>query len=434
MKKILKLILPVLVLVISVVVVKALVAAKPPPEKKEEPPRLVSLYVDEVYSEVVSISVKTQGEVSPKVEIDLIPQVSGRIVAVSEAFAEGAKFGPETLLVKIDDTDYKLAVIRAQARVADARVNVERELANAKIKTDEWNRKRNAGKPTPFALNEPQVLGAKAQLRAAQADLREANLNVTRTAIKVPFKGRVRQKNIGIGQYVTAGMSLGRVFSTDTVEVRLPLTDLQLVELNLPMGFMANSSNAPVVNFSAQVGNQQQLWQGRIVRTNAAVDQQTRMVYAIAEVEDPYGDGADNGTPMAVGMFVTAQIEGVHSQTALVIPRLGLRKSDKVYVINADSRLEIRTVEVLSTSMERVLLASGVQAGESVVTSTIPAAIDGMEVVALSRDVDEVEVEAEKYQPEDLLLMDSDPEELVLVESDPEQSEEEAVTAEKGNI
>lgn len=432
MKKILKLILPVLVLVISVVVVKALVAAKPPPEKKEEAQRLVSLYVDEVYSEVVTISVKTQGEVSPKVEIDLIPQVSGRIVAVSEVFAEGAEFGPDTVLVKIDDTDYKLAVIRAQARVADAQVNVERELANAKIKTDEWNRKRNSAKPTDFALNKPQVFGAQAQLLAAKADLREANLNVSRTSIKVPFMGRVRTRNIGIGQFVTAGTSLGKVFSTDTVEIRLPLTDLQLTELDLPMGFMANDDNAPVVEFSAQVGNRQQVWQGRIVRTNAAVDQQTRMVYAIAEVEDPYGRGSDNGTPIAVGMFVSAEIEGVSSQTAMVIPRLGLRKSNKVYLINDDSRLEIRTVEVISTSVDTVFLASGVMPGDRVVTSTIPSAVDGMEVVALSRETQGAD--PEEYQPEDLLLMESDPEELVLVDSEAEQLAEETTADENGSI
>ena len=386
MKKLLKIISPVLILVVSIGIVQALGAAKPEPEKKEEAQRLISLYVDEVTSDTVTISVQTQGEVRPKTEIDLIPQVSGRIVGISESFAEGAEFDPGETLIKIDDTNYKLAVIRARARVAEAEVAVLRELANAKIKKEHWLDKRNAGEPTPYALNKPQVMEAEAKLLSAESDLKEAQLNVARTEISAPFLGRVREKSIGIGQYVTAGTKLGRVFSTDTVEIRLPLTDSQLAELNLPMGFMADAFNAPVVLFSAKVGNREHTWSGRIVRTHASVDQQTRLIYAIAEVEDPYGLGADNGAPIAVGMFVHADIAGVNSQSAMVLPRLALRNANKVYVINDENRLEIRTVEVLSTSEEIVLVSNGLKVGDKVVTSTIPAAVDGMEVRAITRE------------------------------------------------
>jgi RND family efflux transporter MFP subunit len=385
-KKFLKIISPILVLVVSIGIVQGLSAAKPEPEKKEEAQRLISLYVDEVKSDTVTISVQTQGEVRPKTEIDLIPQVSGRIVGISEAFAEGAEFSPGETLIKIDDTNYKLAVVRARARVAEAEVGVQRELANAKIKKEHWLDKRTAGEPTDYALNKPQVMQAEAKLLSAESDLEEAQLNVARTEINVPFMGRVREKAVGIGQYVSAGTHLGQVFSTDTVEIRLPLTDSQLVELNLPMGFMADAFNAPVVQFSAQVGNSNFTWSGRIVRTLASVDQQTRLIYAIAEVQDPYGLGADSGMPLAVGMFVHADIAGVNSQSALVLPRMALRNTNKVYVINDENRLEIRTVEVISTSEETVLVSNGVEVGDKVVTSTIPAAVDGMEVRAITRE------------------------------------------------
>ena len=386
MKKLIKIIAPVLVLVVSIGVVQALSAAKPAPEKKEESQRLISLYVDEVKSDTVTISIQTQGEVRAKTEIDLIPQVSGRIVGISESFAAGAEFMPGETLIKIDDTNYKLAVIRAEAQVAEAQVGVQRELANAKIKTEHWLDKRNAGEPTPYALNKPQVMQAEAKLLAAEADLKEAKLNVARTEINVPFLGRVRERSVGIGQYVAAGTPLGRVFSTETVEIRLPLTDVQLEELNLPMGFMADAFNAPAVQFTAHVGNREHGWTGRIVRTHASVDQQTRLIYAIAEVEDPYGLGSDSGAPLAVGMFVNADIVGANSQSALVLPRLALRNANKVYVINEENRLEIHTVEILSTSKDTVLVSNGVEVGDKVVTSTIPAAVDGMEVRAITRE------------------------------------------------
>lgn len=387
-RKIVRIAAPIVVLVAGIGVVQALVATKPPPEKKEDALRLISLYVDEVLSESVTISITAQGEVQPKTEIDLVPQVSGRVISIAEEFAEGAEFKPNATLVKIDDADYRLAVVRAQARVAEAETNLQRELANAKLKREQWDDKRNKGVPTPFALNEPQVAEARAKILSAEAELSEARLNVARTEIKVPFLGRVRERTVGIGQFVNAGSKLGRVFSADRLEVRLPLTDEQLVELNLPMGFMATGDNAPPVVLTANVGSREHTWLGRIVRTQAAVDQQTRLIYAIVEVTNPYGDGADGSTPLAVGLFVTARIAGSHARDAFVIPRVALRNADKVYVINDEDKLEIRTVDVLSTSRERVLLNGGVTAGERVVTSTIPAAVDGMHVQAITRGED----------------------------------------------
>ena len=385
MKKIVKLLAPVLVIALSIGVVVVLSITKPDPEKKPESQRLLSLYVDEVKAEFLELVVRAQGEVTPKNEIDLIPQVSGRIISVADEFAEGAEFKANASLIKIDDTSYKLAAVRASAQVAAAKVNLQREQANAIIKADEWSKKRNKAVPTPFALNQPQVLEAEASLRAAEADLKEAHLNIERTEIRVPFRGRVAEKAVGVGQFVAAGTRLGRVFSTDVVEVRLALTDVQLQELSLPMGFMATADSAPIVYFSAKVGNTQQGWEGRIVRTNAAVDKETRMIYAIAEVQDPYGAGASAGVPFAVGMFVNAEIASNYSQSVLVVPPLALRNTDKVYVVNTDNRLEIRTVNVLSTSTDRVLIDSGLVPGEEVVTSAIPTAIDGMEVIAISR-------------------------------------------------
>jgi RND family efflux transporter MFP subunit len=385
-KKFLRMSAPVLVLLVGFLLVQGLIAAKPEPEKNDEEARPISLYVDEVKSEQVTLSIKTQGEVRPKTEIDLIPQVSGRIVMMSENFNEGAEFLPDSLLMKIDDADYQLAVVRAEARVAEAQTALEREQATAKIKEEEWRDGRKEQDPTPYALNLTQVAGAEANLRAAGADLRGARLDLERTEIRIPFHGRVRDRNVGIGQFVSAGTRMGRVFSIGTVEVRLPLTDSQLVELNLPMGYMADDLRvAPKVNFKAALGNRDYHWQGKIVRVDAAVNNETRLIYATAEVEDPYGLGATEGMPMAVGMFVNAEVEGVSTQPAFVMPRLALRNQDKVYVINSENRLEIRTVSVIATSEERVLVSSGVEPGERVVTSTLPNAVDGMEVEPLFR-------------------------------------------------
>ncbi|MBT8047192.1 MAG: efflux RND transporter periplasmic adaptor subunit [Xanthomonadales bacterium] len=386
MKKFLRYSAPVLVLAAGFVIVQILVAAKPEPEKNDDEARPISLYVDEVKSETVTVSVKTQGEVRPKTEIDLIPQVSGRIVAMSESFREGAEFTPDSVLMKIDDTDYQLAAVRAEARVAEAQTALEREFATAKMKEEEWRDGRKDQEPTPFALNLTQVAEAEAKLLSARADLRKARLDLERTEIRVPFYGRVRDRTAGVGQVVTAGTKVGRVFSIDVAEIRLPLTDSQLVELKLPLGYKADDPlTAPQVNFRASLGSRDFFWKGHIVRVDAAVNQDTRLIYATSEVIDPYGLGATEGMPLAVGMFVSAEIEGVTEQAAYVMPRLALRNKDTVYVINDENRLEIRTVNVLSTSEDHVMVSSGVSPGEHVVTSTLPNAVDGMQAEPVFR-------------------------------------------------
>lgn len=384
--KYLKAAAPVVVLALGFGVVQMMAAAKPAPEKKEEEQRLVSLLYSEAREESVHLAVATQGEVRPHTEIDLTPQVEGRIVAISNSFAEGAGFEPGETLIQLDDADYRLALARAEAGVAQAEVLLLQAKAAANIKRQQWKSINPNKEPTPLQVNQPQVAEAEAKLRSAKAELADAKLNLARTQIKLPFRGRVISRDVGVGQFVTASTPLGRVFATDRVEVRLPLTDSQLLELDLPMGFVATDNNpGPQVTLSAQVGPEQRHWQGRIVRTQAAVDQQTRLIYAVAEVQDPYGKGASDGVPLAVGLFVSAQAEGVQARQALVLPREALRNADKVYVIDQDNRLNIRTVEVLSTSEDRVVVASGIADGERVVTSTIANAVDGMEVQPITQ-------------------------------------------------
>ncbi|TNE63865.1 MAG: efflux RND transporter periplasmic adaptor subunit [Alphaproteobacteria bacterium] len=384
MRKILKIAAPVVVLGVAIGSVAGLSAAKDAPAKTEEEARPVSLYVDSVQSENVKLTVRTQGEVRPKTEIDLIPQVSGRIVSINDVFAEGAGFDQGTTLIQIEDADYQLAVASAEARVAEAAVNLEKQMADARIKRKQWQEWVKDGEPTPLALNQPQVAEAQAKVRAAKADLDNAKLNLDRTKIRVPYQGRVLERKVGVGQYVSVGTTLGRVFATDKVEIRLPLTDDQLAELALPIGFVAKADNAPAVTLHATVAGVPHEWTGRIVRTHAAIDQQTRLIYAVAEVQDPYGAASDQGVPLAVGLFVSAEIESVVPQHAFVMPRTALRGDDQVYVIR-DGKMEVHTVEVMSTTADHVYVSAGVAAGDQVVTSAVRAAYDGMAATAITR-------------------------------------------------
>src|SRR5690606_8033201 len=128
----------------------------------------------------------------------------------------------------------------------------------------------------------------------------------------------------------------------------------------------------------------QQTWQGRLLRLDAAIDPGSRMLFAMAEVNDPYGSGASShGMPLAVGLFVEAVIAGRNLARALLIPPEALRAGNKVHTVDDAGRLQTREVEVLSRDSERVVVAAGLEPGEQVIVSTLRNPVQGMALVAM---------------------------------------------------
>jgi len=170
---------------------------------------------------------------------------------------------------------------------------------------------------------------------------------------------------------VTPGRTLGRIFSTDVVEVRLPLTDNDLSKMDLPIAFVATSRDeAPDVILSATIAGKLRKWNGKIMRTDSTYDTQTRALFAIAEVFDPYDKGAsENGVPLPPGLFVDASIAGKSFENVIVLPRDGLRPEDEVYVVDDKGKVDVRNADVLDTNAENAFLLGGVEPGELVVLS-----------------------------------------------------------------
>ena len=370
MGRILLFLVPLLIVIGFFIATQVMVKAFDKPKEKERSFNTLAVRGDYAKRGDVVLEVNTQGEARPRTEIDLVPEVSGKVIYVSPNFIEGGLFKKGETLYRIDDREYKVAVIRAESGVAQAEQALARENAEGEIARRDFE-ELGQGEPTALALRQPQRQQAEAALQAAEAELEAANLQLSRTYVKAPFNGRVRAKNSDLGQFVTPGFRLGRVFSTDIFEVRLPLNDSDLAKLELPIAFVAKDrKSAPLVNLSAQVAGKTQTWEARIMRTDSAFDTQTRSLSAIAEVFDPYGSGlSDNGMPLAPGLFISANIKGITYKDAIILPRDGLRPDDKVYLSTEDGKGTIRDVVVIDSNEERAALASGVQEGELVILS-----------------------------------------------------------------
>ncbi|MFC4725478.1 efflux RND transporter periplasmic adaptor subunit [Glycocaulis abyssi] len=376
--------LPILIIAGFVALFVILGATQPRPERETPVPRPAAVFVAEAVQSPVRLMVSTQGEVSPVTQIGLVAQVSGRIAYVNPSFTQGGFFEEGEVLVRLEDEDYRLAVIRAEALVTQRRQALIREEAEARLAAEEW-RAIGDGDASALTLREPQLADARAQLAGAEASLREARLALARTRITAPFNGRVREKLADLGQYVGPGARIGEIFSTDTAQVRLPFTDSELGRAGIPVAFRADSfETAPAITLGASLGGAWREWEGRIVRTDSSIDPQTRTLYAIAEVADPFGAAAEAaGAPLAMGLFVEAQVPGRALDSAITLPRSALRGADQVLVATPDGTLSVRTVQIVESRPERLVVSSGVEAGEYVVTSPLRGASDGMRVRAL---------------------------------------------------
>ena len=366
------------ILLFGVVFVFGMSAMRPKIERRAPEITPPAVFFSTAKTRPVTLDVAAQGEVQPLTDISLTAQIAGLVVDVAPNFVNGGAFNKGDLLVSIEDADYRVAVTSARARVAQAEEALRREEAESALARRDYEDLKLGDNPSELALRIPQLAQARANYDAARADVDAAELNLSRTRVRAPFDGRVRQRITGPGQYVAPGSQLGQIFSTDVAEIRLPLTDGDPAKLGLPIAFTATDQNpGPRVILSTVVAGGRHEWIGEIERTDAAIDPTTRQLSAIAVVRDPYGEGSDDGAPLTMGLFVDARIEGKPYANAIVLPRTAVYGRDVIYVIRPDDTIESRRVSVISADKDTVTISGGLASGERYATSPLRGAQEG---------------------------------------------------------
>ena len=383
-----KAILPVAVVTFGALSAYVLISARSevvvaPPEV---PPPLVRAMPVDIKD--VQLKVLAQGTAAPRTRTSLVSQVAGQIISVSPAFANGGFFKAGDVLVTIDPRDYELAVDRARAVVAQAEVRLAREEEEAELAMQEWQRLGN-GEATDLALRKPQLEDARATVQAARASQEQARLALERTRIRAPYEGRVLSKIVDLGQFVNPGAPVARIYAVDYAEIRLPVPHEQLAYLDLVYNARSELEPAsrPKALVHAVFAGAPQTWEGEIVRIEGEIDARTRMVNLVARVVAPYDqDGDPVRAPLFAGLFVEVEILGRVARDVAVVPRTALRGTDQVLVIDEDSRLRFRRVDLLRLEAENALIRSGLGGGERVCVSTLDAVVEGMQVRILAPD------------------------------------------------
>lgn len=373
-------VVPLTVLTGGVLVAKHLIDTAPVAERRQVEQMATPVRVEPVTLDSVEAAIQVMGSVMPAQEVILQPRVSGEVVELSPRFVPGGRFDAGDFVLRIDPADYELAVQRAESQVAQAEYELKLEQGRQEIARREWElldmEDEASELDRELALRRPQLLYAEAALRAAQAAVREAELALERTEVKAPFNCIVANESIDLGAQVSPQTQLGMLVGTDLYWVQAAVPVDQLKWIRFPNGERAGSE--AVIRQKVGTGVQGE-WRGRVARLMSGLEPQGRMARVLIEVPEPLDADMLNGSlPLLVDAYVNVTIKGRRVENVATVPRSALRDDRRVWIMNEADTLDIREIDIVWGNQDVVLVAAGLDEGERLVTSDLPAPVAGM--------------------------------------------------------
>ncbi len=365
-----QIILPIAILALGVTGFFAFAALKKPPQEKPIVDNTPVVRVEIIDKRPMTFNVNSYGIVNAKYETELVSQIKGEIIYLSDAFVKGGFVKKGQILAKIDPSDYEAALIDAEAALASAKATLVQEKAYGKVAEEEWKRIENSV-PTELSLRKPQLAQEKAKLDSTEAGVKRAKRDLERTVIKAPYDALIDQRMIGLGSYVSTGSKLGHLLSTEKAEIRLPIADHDI-------RYLTQRGLEAKVTLSGNYAGELTLWDGKIVRSEGVVDSKSRMIYLVAEVTDPYGLDNDKEA-LHFGSYVTAAIEGKQAQDVTTIAR-HLIVNGQVAILDKDNRLKFQHIDIVREQGTQVVIGEGLEDGMRIITSALDYPIEGMKL------------------------------------------------------
>ncbi|WP_060989539.1 efflux RND transporter periplasmic adaptor subunit [Photobacterium leiognathi] len=404
--------LPLVIIAIFIALSVLLLNNKKRPEQQKAQVRTPVLEVIRIEKQDVQLSVDSYGVVEPKYKAEVVSEVVGSVNYISPDFAVGKFVSKGDLLARLDDSDYHADLAQAEASLAQAQAKLKEEIARGKV-AKKTLRDVSPNKKTALGLREPQRKQEEANVKFAKAGVERAKRNLAKTEIRAPFDALVKMKNINMGSYLTQGKLIGELYGTETAEIRLPITPNSFSYLDL------NRLVSRKLNIKAQYGDTQiNHWAAKLVRNEGIIDKDNRMIYLIAEVDDPYNlksplgkssiksiSSLSTSSPslslpvLQFGTFVTTTIQGKKVKDVIKLPRHVVR-SEQVIVVDSQNKTQTRQVNVVRSDNENAYVIGGLEDGEFVSLIRSDSLIDGTEVKT---------VMSQSYTPEIAPLMAAEP-------------------------
>lgn len=378
----------------------------------EEPPHTVRVMT--VSAQDFIPVARGYGTVNPDKVWKAIAQVSGRILKVHPRLRDGAIIEAGETLVEIDPVDYQLALAQAKTALAELDIqqsNTERSLEieqrNLALAQKDFERQqklKGQGSVAQSSVDsaESKLLSTQLQVQnlknslallPSQKNLQrskvtQAERDLANTSIKAPFNLRVNGVTIENNQFVSKSQHLFSGDAIDRVEIVAQVSLAELKNLfveNQPLSLDVNSISTGLNQLTGfkptvlmDIGNPEPArWQAEFERFSDKVDSQTRTMGLVVAVDKPIQKVIPGQRPpLSKGMLVEVRIAGRSQPNRLVIPRSAIRNG-KVYVADAEQRLQIRPVKMLFQQDDVAVIESGLEVGDTLVLTDLIPAVPG---------------------------------------------------------
>jgi len=367
---------PIIVMAFGLGLAVLFVVTRASPERSVPEPLPTRVEVQAVSSEARPVLVSGTGEVMAARQVQLMPEVSGRVRSHHPALRPGGVVAEGALLVALDARDYQAALAQAEANLEQARFQLELEQGRQRIAQKEFELLRQDEAMGPaekaLALRKPHLRNAEAAVRAAESAVDKAKLDVARTRIRAPFDAFVKTESVDLGQLVNPQASIATLIGTEAfwVQTSVPVSALSWVGPGTKASLRQVTSGRAIER------------KGEVIEVLSDLDEVGRMARVLVRIADPLHleRPAAERRPLLVGAFVEASLEGRAVEDVAVIPRPALRGDGEVWLMDAEDRLEIREVEIVWRGRDEVYVQRGLDPGERLVTSRIATPVPGMEL------------------------------------------------------
>ena len=376
----LQILLPVIVAIAGAAIAFWLLQTGPKAKPRQKARNAVLVDVRPVEFGQQTTTISVTGTVKPKHIVELKPEVSGKIIAMSEQLVPGEHFGKDQTLLNIDPRDYQLAAQQLSSEVAKAEADLQMELGRQRVARKEYELlgEKVDSEELNLMLRVPQLDSSRATLEGVKTKLEKALLDLARTTVKAPFNAVVMSRQVNLGTSVSTSTTLATLVGTDSYWVEAPIPVSLLKWINFNNREPGENSSARI--FDASAWGPDRYRSGKVAGLTAQVEEQGRMAEALVEISDPLAlkDQSAGGPKLLLGSYVRVEIEGSPVSRAAVIERELIRDGNRVWVMDGNGQLDIRPVDIAFRAHDHVLVTGGLQEGENLVVSNLPSPVQGM--------------------------------------------------------
>lgn len=323
-------------------------------------------------------TISATGTVIPSQEIMLSPRVSGQVVDRSPNFTPGGYVEEGEMILQIDPSDYETALTQAQSDLRQARSELQRELGLQQAAQREYDLLEDSlsKENRALVLRQPQLESVRAQVDAAESNVKQAELNLERTSIVAPFSGHVLARNVNVGSQVSPGQDLGQLVAMNSywIETTVPVSKLRWLSFEEQQ----NEDGSPVKIRNRTAWLPDEYRSGYLYSRLGSLENETRMARVLVEVPDPLARQTENaGQPeLIIGSFLQVDIQAQSLEDIIRVNRDHLRQKQTLWVMEGDS-LSIRDVNIHFQDEEFAYINDGIEEDEQIITTNLATVNNG---------------------------------------------------------